>query len=173
VSSRVPNSPTKRPKLVIAASSIQGMGVHVEEAAEPGTPLFAVRGRPHTEDYDERFDKGSHWFSLGTRKWIEPGPRTYARFLNHSCQPTAVWADDRWVTARVRIPAGGEIAIDYGTIELDPYWRMACSCGAPTCRRTVVPFYLEPSRVRRRLEPLAPAFLRNCLDDCLAITAQR
>jgi hypothetical protein len=103
------------------------------------------------------------------RAWIKPGPKTLARFLNHSCAPTAVWADDRWVTARVRIPAGGEISIDYGTIELDPYWRMSCSCGAPACRRTIVPFYLEPPRVRRRLEPQAPSFLRQCLSECLAL----
>jgi hypothetical protein len=163
--------PQPKPRLVVAASSIQGVGVHTQDSVEPGTPLFAVRGVRRSEDYDERFDKGAHWFSLGTRLWIEPGPRTLPRFLNHSCAPTAVWGDDRWVTARVRIPAGGEISIDYGTIELDPFWRMPCSCGAPTCRRTIVPFYLEPARVRRKLEPQAPAFLRACLSECLALVA--
>jgi len=161
--------PQSKPRLTVAASSIEGVGVHTQDSVEPGTPLFAVRGVRRTDDYNEQFDKGSHWFSLGTRLWIEPGPRTLPRFLNHSCAPTAVWGDDRWVTARVRIPAGGEITIDYGTIELDPYWRMPCSCGAPSCRRTIVPFYLEPARVRRRLEPQAPAFLRACLGECLAL----
>lgn len=161
--------PVTKPRLVVAASSIQGVGVHTQDGVEPGTPLFAVRGVRQTDDFDEHFDKGAHWFCVGTREWIRPGPRSLARFLNHSCAPTAVWADDRWVTARVGIPAGGEISIDYGTIELDPYWRMACTCGAPTCRRTIVPFYLEPARVRRRLEPQAPTFLRQCLDECLAL----
>jgi hypothetical protein len=161
--------PLTKPRLVVSASSIQGVGVHTREGVEPGTPLFAVRGVRRTDDYNEKFDKGPHWFSLGTRLWIDPGPRTLPRFLNHSCAPTAVWGDDRWVTSRVRIPAGGEITIDYGTIELDPYWRMPCSCGAATCRRTIVAFYLEPARVRRRLESQAPAFLRACLGECLAL----
>jgi len=161
--------PETKPHLVVQASSIQGVGVHTRESVEPGTRLFVVRGERHTDDYDQNFDKGAEWFCVGMRAWIKPGPRTLARFLNHSCAPTAVWGDDRWVTARVRIPSNGEITIDYGTIELDPYWRMPCSCGASTCRRTVVPFYLEPPRVRRRLEPQAPALLRRCLPECLAL----
>ena len=49
--------PQPKPRLVVVASSIQGVGVHTQDSVEPGTPLFAVRGVRHrTLDTNHRCD---------------------------------------------------------------------------------------------------------------------
>ena len=78
-----------------------------------------------------------------------------ARFVNHSCapnlEPIAI-GDQMWLVALRDIAAGEELGYDYA-IELDERHsasakrRFPCSCGAPTCRGTL----LRPKRA-----PLGP-----------------
>ncbi len=69
-----------------------------------------------------------------------------ARFINHSCapnlEPIAI-GDHLWLVALRDIAAGEELGYDYA-IELDTPHRPAakrrfpCTCGAPTCRGTLL-----------------------------------
>jgi hypothetical protein len=57
--------------------------------------------------------------------------------LNHSCQPNVGVRGQITFVAMWNIPAGAELTIDYAMIDGNPAERMACSCGAPECRRNI------------------------------------
>lgn len=57
--------------------------------------------------------------------------------LNHSCDPNVGVRGQITFAAMRDISAGAELTIDYAMIDGDPSERMQCSCGAPTCRRTI------------------------------------
>ena len=57
--------------------------------------------------------------------------------LNHSCHPNVGVRGQITFVAMRAIRAGEELTIDYATIDGDPAERMACTCGAETCRKIV------------------------------------
>jgi hypothetical protein len=69
-----------------------------------------------------------------------------ARFINHSCDPNcdAVIEDGRiWIDSARDIVAGEELAYDYGYELKERHSpaakrRYPCSCGAATCRGTIL-----------------------------------
>ena len=69
-----------------------------------------------------------------------------ARFINHSCDPNcdAVIAGGRiWIESIREIAAGEELAYDYAYILEERHTpaakrRYPCTCGAVTCRRTIL-----------------------------------
>lgn len=60
-----------------------------------------------------------------------------ARFVNHSCDPSAVSTGWELDVAVRDIAAGEEITNDYGALNLDRSF--ACHCGSASCRRTIRP----------------------------------
>ena len=69
-----------------------------------------------------------------------------ARFINHSCDPNcdAVIEDGHiWIESIRHIEAGEELAYDYAYILEERHTpaakrRYPCSCGAATCRKTIL-----------------------------------
>ena len=59
-----------------------------------------------------------------------------ARFVNHSCNPTARGTDRHDIAIRV-IEAGEEVTVDY-MAEQVPGPRLECNCKAPNCRRSII-----------------------------------
>lgn len=57
--------------------------------------------------------------------------------LNHSCRPNVGVRGQITFVAMRDIPAGAELTLDYAMIDGDPEERMACSCGAPECRKII------------------------------------
>ena len=76
-------------------------------------------------------------------RWLIP--RTAARFLNHSCEPSCEVRPPRDVVTRRPVHAGGELTISYdwadrGEVERypdhyfwDPRWTFTCHCRSPRC----------------------------------------
>ena len=62
-----------------------------------------------------------------------------SQFMNHSCDPSTWWLDDDTLVARRDIHAGEEVAYDYATSEVHPWWRpkWTCRCGASSCRKII------------------------------------
>ncbi len=62
-----------------------------------------------------------------------------SQFMNHSCDPSTWWYDDDTLVARRDIHPGEEVAYDYATSEVHPWWRpkWECRCGASRCRRII------------------------------------
>jgi hypothetical protein len=156
--------PDQTPAFELRTSGIAGRGLVALAEIPPGHRLFRITGREREERYDGRFTMGARWYAVGPNRWICPHHTHPSVHLNHSCEPNVVWRDDRWVVALRRIRPGEELAVDYATTELDPFWRMECSCGCPRCRGIVLSGHAEKPPVRRRLVRLTPGFLRKHWD---------
>ncbi len=61
----------------------------------------------------------------------------HARFFNHSCAANCLSVGYEFELAVRDIAAGEELTDDYGT--LNPLEPFACFCGAPSCRKQVLP----------------------------------
>jgi hypothetical protein len=60
------------------------------------------------------------------------------QLLNHSCDPTLVWADGgERLTAFREVAAGEELTVDYATCTTDPSMLLRCHCETYRCRQMV------------------------------------
>lgn len=66
------------------------------------------------------------------------------RLINHSCEPTCFVRGKQELIALRTIRPGEEITFDYSrTMWGEPWWKK-CTCGAPSCRGTIMQFFKLP-----------------------------
>lgn len=83
-------------------------------------------------------------------------------YVNHSCRPNLGFVDGSPVLRALRdIRAGEELFWDYSTSMNEPGWRLECRCGVPGCRGVIQSFCDLHEEDRRRLGPIALAYLRR------------
>ncbi len=81
--------------------------------------------------------------SLVPYRWLIP--RTNARYLNHSCDPSCLVRPTGEIVTRRALGAGEELTISYDWADgedvsrhpdhyfWDPRWTFTCRCGSPRC----------------------------------------
>lgn len=79
----------------------------------------------------------------------------HGRYMNHSCAPSTTSIGTLLEVARRDIAPGEELTCEYGLAHVIEGF--ACTCGAPTCRGTLVPDDV-PAMWRRWDEEAAEAF---------------
>jgi SET domain-containing protein len=57
--------------------------------------------------------------------------------VNHSCDPSLAWDDDRTLVALADVAAGTELTLDYATVLDDPAFVLWCHCGTYRCRQVI------------------------------------
>lgn len=159
---RAPRAPAKRvearpPELPfeIRRSPIQGLGAFATRPIGKGTRLIEYTGeRITTDEADARYpddeSQARHHtflFAIDDDVVIDAAvDGNEARFINHSCAPNcdAVIDDARiWIEAIRDIAPGEELAYDYAFVLEERHTpaakrRYPCSCGARTCRGTIL-----------------------------------
>lgn len=138
----------------IRPSGIQGLGAYatryiaagvrlIEYAGERLTPAEAEARYPEVEG--ERHH--TYLFAVDDEVVIDAAVNgNDARFINHSCAPNcdAVIDDGRiWIETLHDIEPGEELAYDYAYVLAERHTpaakkRFPCSCGAITCRGTIL-----------------------------------
>lgn len=85
--------------------------------------------------------------ALVPRRWLVP--RSPARYLNHSCDPSCHFDQEGRVFTRRPVREGEELTIAYDWADAeqvrlhpdhyfwDPRWTFRCACGSPSCRGQV------------------------------------
>jgi len=155
---------SRRPRLVVADSPIQGLGVFALEAIARGTVIL------HVDDsrvVDEKHPLNGHDGELAIhRDFLPDGTvtlmRSPERHINHSCEPNAyIYSANRkrFLLAKRVIAAGEEIFMDYALNAVDgDEWE--CRCGVPACRgyHKCDFFALAPQLQREYLPYLDPWF---------------
>jgi hypothetical protein len=146
--------------LEVVISPIHGRGLWTERARRAGEMLYVVRGRPVSWPFDRDYKQGGNWIGTGWESWLVPERGSPIRFTNHGCEPNAIVSEGLAVVALEDIPSGSEVVLDYATTEVDPFWRLRCSCRSPRCRGQVRSFPFLPEALRARYTPHLPfAFL--------------
>lgn len=135
----------------VRASPIHGKGVFAERVLPPRAPLFRVEGTlvPWSRVTADGYQVWRDWY-------VEPAPRSPARFLNHGCLPNCEVTASLDVRPRRRVAPGEELTIDYSSVVLWEPWRMRCACGQEACRAEARAWGLLPGAVRARYP--APLF---------------
>lgn len=147
--------------LAIADTGRIGFGVYARRPFEEGERVLVIEGveRVWRSVDDADALANPNWICIGEHRWIDPtGP---ARFLNHSCAPNIAFREPREFVAIRDIKPGEELTFDYSLTEDEPLWRMACRCGAHSCRGTVRAIQFLSEAVIERSRPfLTPHFRR-------------
>ena len=148
--------------LHIKDSPIQGRGLFPEIDIKRGEVICEIVGERIQHEYaPELAAENPNWIGTGYEEWLLLGPGDIAIYLNHSCNPNVIINEKMELVAMRPIHANEELLLDYSTTELDPYWRMECSCGAKECRKVLRSFQFLPDELRQRYgKYIAPAFTR-------------
>jgi hypothetical protein len=94
--------------------------------------------------------------------------RFFWRFLNHSCDPSAI-IRGREVIARRRIKPWDEVTFDYDSTEWDMAEPFPCRCGSSRCRGFIRGYRHLSAARRRWLQPYVANFLLDRKDHDRAI----
>jgi len=130
------------PKVVVKASAIHGRGLFAREPIGRGE-IVCVKGG-HVFDRrrlaELQPELGPAEIQIAADLFIGP-VRAAERegsmiFSNHSCEPNLGVQGQIVFVAMRDVAAGEELTHDWAMTDDDSY-EMACSCGAPTCRRVI------------------------------------
>ena len=132
--------------LVVGPSAIEGSGLFAGSDLEAGRVLIRLAGRLVGTDELARLIAAANAdpahpyvdsVSVSEEVHLVLPPDTVAHFGNHSCDPT-MWHDGPYaMSARLDVPAGVELTVDYGTNSAAPGFSMSCCCGEALCRGVI------------------------------------
>ena len=125
-----------------------GAGLFATAAFSPGELLVRLAGPLLTlTEVRQKGPLAGNVLQIGVDRYLDlesPG-----RYLNHHCQPNAGIWNDVELRALQPIRAGDEICFDYSTTIGDG-WTMACRCGGPDCRESIVAWHRLPAPIQDR-----------------------
>ncbi|HYW29918.1 MAG TPA: SET domain-containing protein-lysine N-methyltransferase [Gemmatimonas sp.] len=138
----------------IRRSGIQGLGGFATQHIAPGVRLIEYAGQRLTPaEAEARYPESggerhhTYLFAIDDDVVVDAAvDGNEARFLNHSCAPNcdAVIEDGRiWIDTIQDIEPGEELVYDYAYVLAERHTpaakrRFPCSCGAVTCRGTIL-----------------------------------
>lgn len=158
--------------IVIARFFVMEDLIYVKETPQKGLGIFATRDILKDEIITEfkgpfvRIERlegiprevQDHLFNVGVGEYIiarEPGART-----NHSCDPNAGIARDVFLVAMRDIKKDEEVTFDYSMITADD-WTLGCSCGSPSCRKTIGNYRDLADEIKKRYEKYTPDWIKR------------
>lgn len=151
-----------RPHLEVKNSPIQGKGVFTTIGFRKGTSLFEIVGKKLQHEYDPALsEQNPNWIGIGYEQWLELEPGNIAIYLNHSCNPNVIINEKYEIVTIAPVKIQQELLLDYSTTELDPYWKMNCSCGAAQCRKVLRSFQFLPDDLQKKYQKYLPAFFSS------------
>jgi hypothetical protein len=127
-----------------------------------GTLIFRIEGdlTPQPSRYSVQVGYGMHVDLQGEHTAEEILDRYFWRFMNHSCEPSAL-VRERDVIAARDINPWEPVTFDYNTTEWEMAEAFACACGSRHCLGQVRGLRFLTEAQRARLGPLAPHLVRH------------
>lgn len=143
-------------------------GIVAAECVQEGSLLFLVDGliAHHPSRYSVQIDADVHVSPAPDASFEELVVRYPWRFMNHSCEPNAVFRAGTFV-ALCSIEVGEAVTFDYNTTELDIAEPFDCRCSRDRCRGRVSGFACLPLDEQVRLRPWLAEHLRRRLDSAI------
>lgn len=143
----------RQKRMTFAKSRIHGMGLYSLEDIPAGEFLIEYVGEVIRRPLSDCREKGyaqvgmgdSYLFRLTTELVVDATRKgSIARFINHSCEPSVeariiiVNGSPKIVFYTKRaVKCGEELTYDYQFAFEDEESKLACFCGAPTCRKSL------------------------------------
>ncbi|MPZ29565.1 MAG: SET domain-containing protein-lysine N-methyltransferase [Rhodospirillales bacterium] len=126
-----------------------GLGIFATHFIPRGATILLFRGPlVDVAAVLAKGDRSGDVVQVDRHRYIDPDPP--GLYVNHSCDPNAGIRDGSSLVAIQPIWPGEQICFDYSTTMCDRLWSLACRCGSPHCRGTVLDFDLIPAHVAQR-----------------------
>lgn len=140
-------------KIYVGKSNIHGKGIFAERNIKKGEIVCILKGKAVVFEVKNKKDSecGPNWVGIGKDKWIDPAPPFL--YINHSCNPTVGIKGKVLFVALRNIKKDEEIVYDYSMSEIDPLWKMRCSCGQKNCRKIIRSIQFLPSEIYKKYLP--------------------
>ncbi len=103
-------------------------------------------------------DIADHAIQIDEYHWKDS--HGFARFINHSCDPSCGMRGLSTLVAMKDIQKGDELTWDYAMTE-DSDWRMECKCGTAICRKIIGAYGLVPVDIREKYGEYVSPWLRK------------
>ncbi|HEY6797530.1 MAG TPA: SET domain-containing protein-lysine N-methyltransferase [Kineosporiaceae bacterium] len=134
--------------------------------ALPGDLLFTIDGKLTRvpTSHSVQIDRDIHIDLPEGYTHAEIMDRFFWRYMNHSCDPTAVVCG-REVFALRPLAPGQEVSFDYHTTEYELAESFSCHCGSPRCLGQIRGFRFLAAEDRQRLRPWVADHLLDGRDD--------
>jgi hypothetical protein len=149
-------------------------GLIVAQSVGPGAYLFDIDGTVTASPsrFTVQIDRALHVDRPGEDSSDARLDRYYWRFMNHSCEPTAVIRGRRVLSLKTLEP-GQEITFHYNTTEYEMVEPFDCRCGSRRCEGRIRGFRFVSAAQRQRMRPHLAAHLASYLHNPAAETAGR
>lgn len=135
-------------KFEVRKSRLGGKGVFATAGIRKGEIVAVIDGRIYSwRSVLWNTDLYNHCIQFEEKKWRDS---SFARLLNHSCEPNCGIKNLFNIVAMRNIKPGEEVTWDYEMTEDHPYWRMKCKCGSKNCRASIGAFKNMPEPVRKK-----------------------
>jgi hypothetical protein len=86
-------------------------------------------------------------------------------FVNHSCKPNVFINQYLELVAARPLEPNTELLLDYSSTELDPFWRMACTCKNENCRKLIKNFESLPTLLKVKYSYfIHPSFWKKSIE---------
>ena len=147
------DNPNNNPKVIISKTGIY-KGLIAVEPIHKGEIIAVSDGDVFYADLDSQLpDIARNTAYQFHEKWYRDGkPTSYARFINHSCEPNCGIKNLFQIVTMRDIAAGEELTFDYGMV-CNSDWENpegSCLCGSPNCRGKILPYRGLPQSVKDR-----------------------
>lgn len=124
------------PRITVAPSAIDGLGLYAQQPIAAGEVVIRWRGEIVPVSELERLKKRPRYDCATLTESTVLVFRSDDPVIrgNHSCDPN-LWMENAVTeSARRDVRAGEELTVDYALHSDDPSWHMECRCGSVLCR---------------------------------------
>ena len=147
--------------LYVDKSVIAGAGLFTSKSFRQGEVVFVMKGPKIHFKPKNKAETMATPNIVGIDDGVYMDPCSPYVFINHSCEPNLVAAEDAVSYVALRaIQAGEELTFDYSTSEYSD-WEMPCSCGTTDCRRVIRSIDKLPRSVFEKYFPNIPRYFQN------------
>jgi len=141
--------------VAVKKSPIHGKGVFARAKIKAGAPVLEYLGKRLSPAAARRVEDKGYLLNVDSKTTIDGSDEAnLARFVNHSCAPNLellVYKKRVFLIALRDIARGEELTYDYNLVlhgDVDVPTALAataCTCGAPTCRGTMLRLDDDPA----------------------------
>ena len=144
-------NPNNNQKVMIGNTN-KGKGLIALQTIEKGEIIAIFDGEVYFAESESKLPDVSQDYACPFHaKWYRDGkPSSYARRMNHSCEPNCGIKNLFEIVAMRTIQSGEELTFDYGMI-CNSDWENPegkCLCGSPNCRGKILPYRDLPQSVK-------------------------
>jgi hypothetical protein len=137
----------EHPSFLDVRKSKFGKGLFVTKNIAANSILCNVTGPLLTfQQTIELQERESHSLQIDLDKYLLCDPPFL--YSNHSCAPNCGLNERLQLVALRSLKKDEEVFWDYSTSMMERHWTMACTCGAPQCRRLITDFDMLPEDVQ-------------------------